>query len=72
MNDNPGNSEKQISRRFAISPMIDTAMSAWGRVDILVNNAGILRDKTFAKMGVCAENLIRIDWPKESSNLSAP
>lgn len=34
----------------AVSAMVETAMSAWGRVDIVVNNAGILRDKTFAKM----------------------
>ncbi len=27
--------------------LIDTAISAFGRVDIVVNNAGILRDKTF-------------------------
>jgi hypothetical protein len=58
MKDNPGNSEKQISRHFAIAPMIDTAMSAWGRVDILVNNAGILRDKTFAKMGLSDFQLV--------------
>jgi NAD(P)-dependent dehydrogenase (short-subunit alcohol dehydrogenase family) len=30
--------------------VIESALSAFGRVDILVNNAGILRDKTFAKM----------------------
>ena len=31
---------------------VDATLSAWGRVDILVNNAGILRDKSFAKMGL--------------------
>jgi NAD(P)-dependent dehydrogenase (short-subunit alcohol dehydrogenase family) len=32
--------------------IVQTAVDAFGRVDILVNNAGILRDKTFAKMGI--------------------
>jgi NAD(P)-dependent dehydrogenase (short-subunit alcohol dehydrogenase family) len=32
--------------------IVDETVSRWGRVDILVNNAGILRDKTFAKMGL--------------------
>jgi 3-hydroxyacyl-CoA dehydrogenase/3a,7a,12a-trihydroxy-5b-cholest-24-enoyl-CoA hydratase len=30
--------------------IIETAISAYGRVDVLVNNAGILRDVSFAKM----------------------
>ena len=32
--------------------MAAQAMTAWGRIDILINNAGILRDKSFAKMGL--------------------
>jgi len=32
--------------------IIKTAVDAFGRVDILINNAGILRDKSFAKMGL--------------------
>ena len=35
-----------------VQAMVDAAMSEWGRVDILVNNAGILRDKSFAKVGL--------------------
>lgn len=31
--------------------VIDTALSAFGRVDVVVNNAGILRDKTFHNTG---------------------
>ena len=30
--------------------IVQTALSAFGRVDILINNAGILRDKSFARM----------------------
>jgi putative sterol carrier protein len=30
--------------------VIDSAVTAFGRVDILINNAGILRDRTLAKM----------------------
>jgi NAD(P)-dependent dehydrogenase (short-subunit alcohol dehydrogenase family) len=36
----------------AVAEMVATTMSEWGRIDILVNNAGILRDKSFAKMGL--------------------
>jgi len=35
-----------------VQRMVDSTLGAWGRVDILVNNAGILRDKSFAKMGL--------------------
>eukprot|EP00753_Platysulcus_tardus_P021765 PLAT9113.2.p1 GENE.PLAT9113.2~~PLAT9113.2.p1 ORF type:complete len:770 (+),score=413.61 PLAT9113.2:9-2318(+) len=30
--------------------IVETAISAYGRVDIVVNNAGVLRDRTLAKM----------------------
>ena len=36
----------------AIEAMVAAAMAEWGRIDILINNAGILRDKSFAKMGM--------------------
>ncbi|MFL6863027.1 MAG: SDR family NAD(P)-dependent oxidoreductase [Allosphingosinicella sp.] len=36
----------------AVEAMIAEAKAAWGRVDILINNAGILRDKSFAKLGM--------------------
>src|SRR3954470_3107756 len=36
----------------AVEAMVAETRAAWGRVDILINNAGILRDKSFAKMGM--------------------
>ena len=35
-----------------VEAMVAAAKEKWGRVDILINNAGILRDKSFAKMGM--------------------
>ncbi len=35
-----------------VEAMMQDAIARWGRIDILVNNAGILRDKSFAKMGL--------------------
>lgn len=35
-----------------VADMVAKTMEKWGRIDILVNNAGILRDKSFAKMGL--------------------
>ena len=36
----------------AVADLVAQVMARWGRIDILVNNAGILRDKSFAKMGL--------------------
>lgn len=36
----------------AVGAMVEATLERWGRVDILVNNAGILRDKSFANMGL--------------------
>jgi NAD(P)-dependent dehydrogenase (short-subunit alcohol dehydrogenase family) len=41
-----------VTDPVAVAAMVQQAVDAWGRVDILVNNAGVLRDKTFAKMGL--------------------
>jgi NAD(P)-dependent dehydrogenase (short-subunit alcohol dehydrogenase family) len=41
-----------VSDRQGAKSMVTDAMDKWGRVDILINNAGILRDKSFAKMGL--------------------
>lgn len=38
--------------------VIDTALTAFGRLDILVNNAGVLRDKTFGKMEMADWDLV--------------
>jgi NAD(P)-dependent dehydrogenase (short-subunit alcohol dehydrogenase family) len=35
-----------------VQAMVAKAKEAWGGVHILINNAGILRDKSFAKMGM--------------------
>jgi NAD(P)-dependent dehydrogenase (short-subunit alcohol dehydrogenase family) len=35
-----------------VEAMVAAAREAWGGVHILINNAGILRDKSFAKMGM--------------------
>jgi NAD(P)-dependent dehydrogenase (short-subunit alcohol dehydrogenase family) len=35
-----------------VEAMAAAAKERWGRIDILINNAGILRDKSFAKMGM--------------------
>lgn len=36
----------------AVQAMVRQAVDTWGRVDVVVSNAGILRDKSFAKMGL--------------------
>jgi NAD(P)-dependent dehydrogenase (short-subunit alcohol dehydrogenase family) len=41
-----------VTDEAAINAMVNRVLSEWGRVDILVNNAGILRDKSFARMGL--------------------
>ena len=41
-----------VSDEAGVAEMVEDAKARWGRIDILVNNAGILRDKTFAKMGM--------------------
>ncbi|OAL28768.1 hypothetical protein AYO22_02633 [Fonsecaea multimorphosa] len=44
---------KAVPNRTSVedgAAIIETALSAFGRVDIVINNAGILRDKAFANM----------------------
>jgi NAD(P)-dependent dehydrogenase (short-subunit alcohol dehydrogenase family) len=41
-----------VTDEAAVSALVRRTMETWGRIDILVNNAGILRDKSFAKMGL--------------------
>ena len=41
-----------VTDATAVEAMVADAIARWGQVDILVNNAGILRDKSFAKMGL--------------------
>jgi len=45
-------SGESVADPAAAERLVQSALSAWGRLDILVNNAGILRDKSFAKMPV--------------------
>ena len=41
-----------VTDASAVGAMVDATLERWGRIDILVNNAGILRDKSFANMGL--------------------
>jgi NAD(P)-dependent dehydrogenase (short-subunit alcohol dehydrogenase family) len=41
-----------VTDQQAVAAMAQEARERWGRIDILINNAGILRDKSFAKMGM--------------------
>lgn len=41
-----------VSSREGGDAIVQTALDAFGTVDIVVNNAGILRDKSFANMGL--------------------
>ncbi len=41
-----------VTDEAAVAAMVARTLEAWERIDILVNNAGILRDKSFAKMGL--------------------
>ncbi|MFV3127077.1 SDR family NAD(P)-dependent oxidoreductase [Niveispirillum sp. KHB5.9] len=41
-----------VTDEAAVAALVVRTMAEWGRIDILVNNAGILRDKSFAKMGL--------------------
>ena len=41
-----------VTDEAAVAALVQRTMQAWGRIDILVNNAGVLRDKSFAKMGL--------------------
>jgi NAD(P)-dependent dehydrogenase (short-subunit alcohol dehydrogenase family) len=47
-----------VTDEAAVADMVNTAMTAWGRIDILVNNAGILRDKSFSKMPLADFRLV--------------
>lgn len=41
-----------VTDEAAVAALVARTVDEWGRIDILVNNAGILRDKSFAKMGL--------------------
>lgn len=41
-----------VTDEAAVAALVSRTVAEWGRIDILVNNAGILRDKSFAKMGL--------------------
>ncbi|MEJ8573535.1 SDR family NAD(P)-dependent oxidoreductase [Microbaculum marinum] len=44
--------EADVTNADQVTEMVEETIGEWGRVDILVNNAGILRDRTFANMGL--------------------
>jgi 3-oxoacyl-[acyl-carrier protein] reductase len=39
-----------VTDKASIARMVESVMSAWGRIDTLVNNAGIVQDARFSKM----------------------
>jgi NAD(P)-dependent dehydrogenase (short-subunit alcohol dehydrogenase family) len=41
-----------VTDEAAVGAIVRRTQDEWGRIDILINNAGILRDKSFAKMGI--------------------
>ncbi len=41
-----------VTDEAAVATLVARTLDEWRRIDILVNNAGILRDKSFAKMGL--------------------
>ena len=44
--------DADVTNVAQVEAMVKQTVDRWGRVDIQVNNAGILRDKSFAKMGL--------------------
>ncbi|MES2412607.1 MAG: SDR family NAD(P)-dependent oxidoreductase [Pseudomonadota bacterium] len=44
--------DTDVTNVAQVEAMVAETVAKWGRIDILVNNAGILRDKSFAKMGL--------------------
>jgi NAD(P)-dependent dehydrogenase (short-subunit alcohol dehydrogenase family) len=45
-------SDASVTDLDQVEAMVAAAKARWGAVHILINNAGILRDKSFAKMGM--------------------
>ena len=41
-----------ITDEAAVDALVSSVIEKWGHIDVLINNAGILRDKSFAKMGI--------------------
>lgn len=61
-----------VSSEEGGAAIIQTALDAYGTLDVVINNAGILRDKSFAKMGLDDVNAVLDVHLRGAFNVSIP